>query len=101
MPRKAIAEISAKPRSQYCAGYAPESRKEVNPLSHNNLRQKRNKAQIIAEIDSKLPSLPMAQQNLVAAYAQGIRTGLALQASFAAVTAAEPLARDPDAAVKP
>ncbi len=41
--------------------------------------RRRSKAQILADIDQKLPKLPRAEQNLVAAYAHGIRTGLALR----------------------
>lgn len=44
----------------------------------------RTKAQIMQDIDGKLPALPREQQNLVAAYAQGIRTGLVLRARLAA-----------------
>ncbi len=45
---------------------------------------RRSKAQILQDIDSKLPTLPRDQQNLVAAYAHGVRTGLALQAALEA-----------------
>ena len=40
-----------------------------------------NKGQILQEIDRKLPQLPEAQQNMVAAYARGLSDGLSLEAN--------------------
>ena len=45
-----------------------------------NLSQ-RNKTRILLEIDRKLPQLPPEQQNLVAAFAQGLLAGLSLRAA--------------------
>lgn len=42
--------------------------------------QKRTKTQIMQDIDRKLPALPRDQQNMVLAFAQGIRAGLAFRA---------------------
>lgn len=42
--------------------------------------QKRTKAQIMQDIDRKLPTLPRDQQNMVLAFAQGIRAGFAFRA---------------------
>ena len=39
------------------------------------------KTRILLEIDRKLPQLPPEQQNLVAAFAQGLLAGLALRAA--------------------
>lgn len=43
---------------------------------------KRTKSEILREIDTALPVLPLEQQNMVAAFAQGLRTGLSLRAGI-------------------
>ena len=48
-------------------------------MPHPTGALKRSKAQIMEDINRKLPALPRAQQNLVASYAQGICEGLSLQ----------------------
>ena len=46
----------------------------------------RNKTRILLEIDRKLPQLPADQQNLVAAFAQGLLAGLSIRAAEGAVS---------------
>jgi hypothetical protein len=66
-------------------------------MAHEPYSKRRTKAQILEEIDRKLPTLPRAEQNLVAAYAHGIRTGLALRGD----TGRECGAPEPERAKKP
>lgn len=49
-------------------------------MPHGNQAQAPDKVRIMQDIDRKLPQLPVAQQNLVAAYARGLNDGLALEA---------------------
>lgn len=42
----------------------------------------RSKAEILQDIDAKVPALTTAQQNLVAAFARGISAGYRLTASL-------------------
>jgi len=42
---------------------------------------KRAKAEILRDINAALPGLPREQQNMVAAFAQGLQTGLSLRTS--------------------
>ena len=49
-------------------------------VPHGNQAQAPDKVRIMQDIDRKLPQLPVAQQNLVAAYARGLNDGLALEA---------------------
>lgn len=46
----------------------------------------RNKTRILLEIDRKLPQLPAEQQNLVAAFAQGLLAGLSIRAAEGGVS---------------
>ena len=50
-------------------------------MPDNPMLPQRGKTRILLEIDRKLPQLPPEQQNLVAAFAQGLLAGLALRAA--------------------
>lgn len=63
---------------------------EAIPMAYEPSGRRRTKAQILEDIDRKLPTLPRAEQNLVAAYAHGIRTGLALRGHTGADAAPAP-----------
>ena len=63
--------------------------KEGNRMVNRTSDQKRTREQIMQDINRKLPLLPRDQQNMVAAFAQGIRAGLACRAPDATVSAGQ------------
>jgi len=69
------------PYTLYSTALPRPDGKEANPMSRTNQAPNRAKAEILRDINAALPSLPREQQNMVAAFAQGLQTGLSLRTS--------------------